>query len=172
MKTITLPTFMKLFMMTSILVFSSCKKDEVDPAPFVTQPITPAVPSNSFYAKVDGVEFVETLFSAFSFSAANAILITASQNGGVTSIGLNVADDIAVGTYTFSFSGQPSATYNVSSDVNDSYVTDNQGTLVITTHDLSAKFIEGTFNYLATPNIGSTSTSNFDITEGAFAVSY
>jgi len=151
------------------LVMTSCKKDETtteEPA------VTPTPFTQSFSAKVDGVNFNENIFAATESTAASRIAITASANSSFPSIGISFSNTIAVGTYTFNgFS--PLGMYNTSQQTNGMYSTaSGTGTLVITSHDLANDRIVGTFSFTANPAPGSGSPGSHSITEGSFSAQY
>ncbi|WP_298419559.1 DUF6252 family protein [uncultured Kordia sp.] len=126
-------------------------------------------PSNSFFAKVDGVEFVEDAVNGVEvLGAFNTIGITAIKNSFET-IGLTVPNDITPGEYTFGDPGDgtPVGQYNVSQT--ETFIA--EGTLIITVHNTESNRIEGTFSFTARPFLGDPNPT-YDITEGTFGVSY
>ncbi len=126
-------------------------------------------PDNSFFAKVDGVEFVEDTVNGIEvLGAFNTIGITAVKNSFET-IGITVPNDITPGEYTFGLpgDGSPVGQYNVSQT--DAFIGD--GTLIITVHDTENNRIEGTFSYTATSFLGNPEPI-YEITEGTFGISY
>jgi len=134
----------------------------------VSKSILP-VSNDDFYAKVDGQEYIDISLFGSLVSVGNTELILISANRSLTeTIGISLESDISVGTYSFgSFISQsyPTAQYSVS---NSTYVAD--GEIIITEHDTVNKIISGTFEFEASPII--SATPNFNITEGAFSVSY
>ncbi len=167
-------------MMTSVAMlisfaFSSCREEVIEPkVPATTTVVTPGGTSNvnnSFFAKVDSIEFQETLFTAQEWNGI--ISITAAENSSFPSLGLNVPADITPGTYTFSQLSPPQSSYNVGTNWDDMYSAEsNTGVLTITTHDESSDYISGTFSFTAIPNPGNSNTNSFEITEGEFSISY
>ena len=124
--------------------------------------------NNSFFAKVNGTEFVEDTVLAISLSTGGmaSIAISATKNNNQT-IGLYLNTDVAPGTYDFvGFGAIPAAQYNVST----SEITNGNGTFTITTHDIANRHIVGTFQFTASPFIGTGAT--YEITEGSFDVVY
>lgn len=123
---------------------------------------------NTFFAKVDGAEFVEDVVNGVNVSAGgtSSIAISATKNNGQT-IGLFFNTDVTPGDYSFGgFGGIPLAQYNVGT----TSLNIGSGTFTIITHDVANKHIVGTFEFTATP-FGSTG-SNYEITEGSFDVVY
>jgi hypothetical protein len=160
------------------LNLSSCKKDDPEPeaAPAVQEEETPAptIITSSYFAKVDGVVFNHSLFACLEYSGSNSISITASANNSFPSMGLFFSNTVAPGTYEFEGSfGNIRGVYNTGQGADDMYAADsNTGTLIITKHDLENNIIEGTFSFEATPVMGSSSTSSYTISEGAFTAQY
>ena len=127
------------------------------------------VSNNTFFAKLDGVEYKEiSLFgSAVTIGGNDLILINANKSLSET-ISFSLNSDIAVGEYEFgSFITQsyPTGQYTVGGGV---YVAD--GKITITKHDIKTKLISGTFEFDASPI--TTTSPNFAITEGSFSISY
>jgi hypothetical protein len=123
--------------------------------------------NNTFFAKVDGVEFKENLIAGVyqTLNGVSTIGISATKDN-LQTIGFNLDGDILPGEYTFNTFGTPSALYNRSmSDINT-----GTGTLKISSHDKTKKRIIGTFQFTASPFL-STGTS-YEITEGSFDVTY
>lgn len=156
----------------------SCQEEVITP----NNPTTPPTnsggtgstnnPTSSFYAEVDGVEFMETLLSASENPSANSITIVASENASFPSIGLSFPSDVVPGSYTFTGSlGDYTALYNIGTGPNDMfYASAGTGSLVITTHDQVNQYVEGTFSFTAVPFGGGSTT--YSITAGSFVVSY
>ncbi len=128
---------------------------------------------NSFFAKVDGVEFEEDVVigSLLSLPGFSSIGISATKNSGET-IGFNLDAAILEGEHTFvAIAVSPSDTvglYNLSAT--ETYVAN--GTITITSHDVVNKRITATFEFIAEPALGSTNTDTFEITEGEFDIVY
>lgn len=163
-------SFLPVSLLVLVTAFSSCKKEEPEPTPTPT----PTPFTNSFSAKVGGVNFNENIFSGLESPGAATIAITASENGSFPSIGLAVPNNITPGTYTFNGAfGTRRGVYNTGSTQNDMYAANSgTGTLTITSHNTSTNQIQGTFSFTASPVVGSSSTNSYNITEGAFAVQY
>lgn len=151
------------------LVISSCKKDE-DAAPEETT--TPVTFTPSFSAKVDGVNFNETIYTATESTAQGRISIAASENNSFPSIGMSFSNTIAPGTYSFN-GFTVIGLYNVSQQTSGMYSTANgSGTLTITSHDTANDKIVGTFSFVANPAPGSGASGSHNITEGSFSAQY
>ncbi len=122
--------------------------------------------NNSFFAKVDGQEFVEDLVTASKTSTTGEpiIIISATKNN-LQTININIEGDAAPGEYTFSRFGAPSAVYNRSlTDINT-----GTGKVIITLHDVVNKRIVGTFEFNAGPLL---QDPIYSITEGSFDLTY
>ena len=124
---------------------------------------------NTFFAKIDGSEFVEDSVSGIQTSLAgfNNIGIVATKNN-LETISFSIPSATTAGTYTFNFGSLDDVTaqYNASSTEN----TVGEGTMIITSHDTAAKRIIGTFDFVSAPFIGTGNT--YTITEGSFDVTY
>ncbi len=129
--------------------------------------------NNTFDADIDGVEFNPTLI--YASSAFNMISITGSENGSFPSIGISLPNDVTPGTYVTSAWGSNRILYNVSqmtgANIDGSYV-GNPGTITVTSHNTTAKTMEGTFSCTAIPVTGSNATNNYSITNGSFSIEY
>ena len=128
----------------------------------------PSGPDNSFFAKVDGVEFNEDTINGTltSIPGLSTIGIVATRNN-LETISLTFDSDITPGDYDFAgFGGTPVGQYNLSTtDVNVA-----SGTFTITTHDTTNNRIVGTFEFTTSPVMGSG--PSYTITEGSFDVTY
>lgn len=128
--------------------------------PYITQPET----NDTFYAKVNGTEFVDVdlLALELGINGQNYISIGA-QNAALNSMTVSVRDNLGPGTYPI--------TGNIATDVvqaNYEFDDDqfNAVTGSVTIQSKTATRIKGTFSFVtngATP---------FTITEGAFDVEY
>lgn len=123
--------------------------------------------NNSFFAKLDGVNFVQTILFAQKISLSNKISIVANRGGGAEAIGINFPADIAAGAYTFSAFGDYVGQYTLT--VGDPGFAADSGTLTITSHDTTNKRVIGTFDFTATSFLG---TGSHKITEGSFDIKY
>lgn len=124
---------------------------------------------NTFTAKLNGVEFNEISLFGNSATVGSKQLILINANKSLTeTIGFSLESDISVGEYDFGSS--TAQTYPTGKYVlnDDTYVAD--GKINITEHNVTTKFISGTFEFDA--SLAATSTPNFEITEGAFSISY
>lgn len=126
--------------------------------------------NNTFFTKVDGVEFVEDAIGGALLSLSGVpptIMITATKNN-IKTISISVTADIVMGDYTFSTFDPPMGQYNLS--LTEGTVSDDGGNLTITEHDVVNKRLVGTFNFTASPLI--TTGPSYEITEGSFDVTY
>lgn len=127
------------------------------------------VSNDDFSAKIEGKEYVDISLFGSLVSIGSSELIMISANRSLTeTIGISLESDISIGTYSFgSFISQsyPTGQYSLNGST---YVAD--GEIIITQHDTANKNISGTFEFVASPI--TSATPNFNITEGAFSVSY
>lgn len=122
---------------------------------------------NSFFAKVDGTEFVEDSFTGakLTVGATTTITLSAVKNS-LETIGLFFPADIIPGTYNLSSFGEYRGQYSISTtDINGA----QSGTVTVTTHNPATRYLEATFNFEAGP-IGGTATHS--ITEGDLVITY
>ncbi|WP_213520801.1 DUF6252 family protein [Nonlabens sp.] len=115
--------------------------------------------SNSFNANVDGVALNPQTVAAVDSSGV--ILVSGSNSSAAITLSIPVA--VTPGSYSFASSGDYTATYTTSGGASATSVT---GTLEVVTADAAASTLSGTFNFVTGP------PNNFDITNGAFSVSY
>ncbi|MEN3325166.1 DUF6252 family protein [Mariniflexile soesokkakense] len=123
--------------------------------------------NNTFFAKVDGVEFKENLIAGIfqTLNGVSTIGISATKDN-LQTIGFNLDGNILPGEYTFNTFSTPMALYNRSmSDINT-----GTGILKISTHDKAKKRIIGTFQFTASPFL--STGASYEITEGSFDVTY
>ena len=126
--------------------------------------------SNTFFAKIDGAEFVEDSVGGSKLTLTGVpptIIISATKNN-IQTISISVNADVTVGTYSFTTSDLPLGQYNAS--LTETYVSKAGGELKITQHDVANKRLVGTFSFTASPFL--SSGTNFEITEGSFDVVY
>ena len=120
---------------------------------------------NEFFALVDGEEFVDILFGVDDGNFDSLAFIVRDANGASITIGMDPF--ISPGTYNFSdFPILPSADYTPF--LNDFH--DGEGTITIIQHSIAAGVIVGTFEFTATPRMGTGPT--YEITEGSFCMYY
>lgn len=162
----------------SMFLFS-CKKKTSTPATTTTTTVTSVTKiSPSFSAKIDGVDFTPSLISTLNttdiYGSGKLITITGSANNSFPSLQIHFPDTVSVGTYPIHTGyDNVGSLYNISSSFNDMY--DSQagtGSIVITSNDKVNKIVSGTFAFTLEPNLGSTSTNNHVVTNGAFKVQY
>jgi len=151
-----------------VLLTPSCKKDDTDPVETVT-PTTPAEVTNSFYAQVDAVEFVEQSLS--SSNTNGYIGIVASTSVGPKTIGITIPTTATPGSYTATMYGDYRIQYVNGSGTNNIYGVDG-GTIQVVSNDQTNKVITGTFSGTAIPIPASTATDNHIITDGNFTMNY
>ncbi|MEP1489508.1 MAG: DUF6252 family protein [Algibacter sp.] len=130
--------------------------------------ILPSNSANSFFAKVDGVEFIEDAVQgmAVSLGGINNIGISATKNN-LETIGLNLDANVVPGEYELSTFSIPSGLYSKS--FSESYAS-NAGKVIITTHDVANKHIVGTFEFTATSFL--SADEKYEVTEGSFDITY
>jgi len=130
----------------------------------ISNPPPPDV-NNTFTAKVDGVEFEETLLSGTLINGNIGIVATRDS---VDSIGLTFQSDIGPGNYDFAFGSAPFGQYNIFTPTTSNIA---DGSFAITSHDIPNKRIIGTFSFVAEA-FGGGATDSYDITEGSFDITY
>lgn len=130
--------------------------------------ILPSNSANSFFAKVDGVEFEEDAVQGMAVSLAgiNNIGISATKNN-LQTIGLNLDANIQPGEYELSTFSIPNGLYSKS--FSESYSSDT-GKVIITKHDVANKHIIGTFEFTATSFLATD--EKYEVTEGSFDITY
>ncbi len=122
---------------------------------------------NTFFAKVDGVEFVEDNFSGtvLNFAGMSSIGISAVNNS-LVSIGFSLPSTITPGTYDLTSLGEIRGMYNISTtNINGA----KSGTITISSHNTTTKHIVATFDFIAGPLVG---TTEYAITDGEFELTY
>jgi hypothetical protein len=131
--------------------------DVVTPAPTPT--------SNTFSAKLDGVAFVPT--NIFALLQSGRISISA-RKGSVETLGISLPSTIKQGTYAVESYGMDYI-FQYSKDMTATGNFTGEGSVVITSHDTAKKIIKGTFS---TEYTSLFVTATYNVTEGAFSVSY
>jgi hypothetical protein len=127
---------------------------------------------NTFFANIDGNEFIEAqIYGEETTSGGNpTISISASKNDGEM-IGFSFDANITTGTYDFEgLAGSINIGRYIGADPLHQYYAD--GEFTITNHDTNNNLIEGTFNFVATPVPGLNAPGMPNVTDGAFSVSY
>jgi len=135
--------------------------------PFSADVVTPAPTptSNTFSAKLDGVDFIST--NIFATLQSSRISISA-RKGSVETIGISLPSTIKAGTYTVEAYGMDYVfLYNKDMTPTGSFT--GAGSVVITSHDTAKKIIKGTFT---TKHTSLFATTTYNVTNGAFSVSY
>lgn len=134
--------------------------------PFTTD--GPAPSGDTFYAKVDGVEFVEDQVDGALITQVtgmpNQISVVGSKDNGDT-VGLNIVSSLSVGTYQIT--GPFGEQVNGSSVINDVLYTAQSGSVTITSK--TATRISGTFS-MVVQNFTTSETKT--ISQGSFDVEY
>lgn len=130
--------------------------------------LVPGSSQNSFFAKVDGVEFEEEMVNAIALSSGGISNLGISATIGSTRVlGLNLDPNITSGEYELSTFGIPSGLYSKS--FSESFSSDT-GKVIITLHDKGNKRIVGTFEFTAKSFLNPD--ESYEITEGSFDVTY
>jgi len=124
--------------------------------------------NTSFFAKVDGVDFLAVNVVAGPHEFLSGRFIVEAFDSAGNKIRFDLEDDMVPGTYAFDGSDFGASYDEVSTDIWASNVIESN--LVITSHDFVANKVIGTFEFKSTPAFGSTPI--FDITEGTFDVTY
>ena len=134
---------------------------------FINIPLNrlPDIFENEFFAKVDGVEYVETSISPIN--RFGHIFVGGRRNLEILAI--IVDENVTAGTYTLTsdISRYPNGVYEI--NTTDLHVS-GSGTITITSHDVSKKRLIGTFEFIAVPIL--TGVGTYEITEGSFSVTY
>lgn len=120
---------------------------------------------NSFFAKLDGVDFEPATVTA---NQLTDLLYIIGKKQGVENISLVIPIGAAPGTYEMDIFGDYKAMYIQDATSTGTFNSD-EGTLTIISHDTANKKIKGTFNF-----IGSSffTTLTHTITDGTFEVTY
>lgn len=119
---------------------------------------TPTTGADAFVATVDGTVFNPTTISV---NNTGGIISISALNGPTNFVSLIFPDTITPGAYTFD-----NLTYSASYAASGIPALSVSGNLVITAIDPVARTVEGTFDFTTGP------PSSFNITTGAFSVSY
>jgi hypothetical protein len=118
--------------------------------------------NNTLSAKVDGNAWT----GSSVFAVLNSGKIAVTGTSGSSSMGIYMPEGVTPGTYSLSMFGSYMAQYNPDQST---FLASDNGTLVVTEHDATARTIKGTFNFNASDFSGSTTAT---ITEGAFSAKY
>jgi Family of unknown function (DUF6252) len=122
--------------------------------------------ADTLNATIDGVKFVSA--DIIPSMANGQLVIAGFSTNGSQDIGLLMPPDIKPGSYPLDFAtGLYIGIYNPSPSV--TLISQSSGTLIILSHDLTAKSIKGTFEFTASPMGNGTSAV---ITQGYFFVNY
>lgn len=122
---------------------------------------------DTFFAKIDGVEFVEDSFFGISTNLAGMSTIAINAvNNNLVSIGFSLPSDITAGTYNLTSLGEYIGQYNISTiELNGA----KSGSITITSHNETTKHIIATFDFIAGPFVG---TTEYAVTDGEFELTY
>lgn len=123
--------------------------------------------NNSFFCKVDGSDYNPTNVDGVTSGSQISLI---GRRGPVETLSLTLNQTITPGTYDLEnlpLGNNNIGMYNL--DNSGNIFGANPGTVTITTHDISAKHIVGTFQFTATSFMGSTS---YQITNGSFDIVY
>ncbi|WP_269222825.1 DUF6252 family protein [Flavobacterium sp. IMCC34518] len=126
---------------------------------------TPTPTSNTFSAKLDGVDFVPT--NIFAILQSGRISISA-RKGSVETLGISLPSTIKQGTYAVDAYGMDYI-FQYSKDMTATGNFTGAGSVVITSHDTAKRIIKGTFT---TKYTSLFATATYTVTDGAFSVSY
>ncbi|MEQ3690744.1 MAG: DUF6252 family protein [Flavobacterium sp.] len=134
--------------------------------PYTSNTTSPS--NNSFFCKLNGADYITTNVDGLSLGGQINIV---GRRGNVENIGITLLQNITPGTYDLE--NLPLGTnnigmYNVDNSGTNAYGA-NPGTVTITTHDVSAKHIVGTFQFTGTNFFNSTI---HNISNGTFDVYY
>lgn len=155
-------------LLSAVFAFNSCEK--VDTFAH-TQPYD--IPEKSFFANVDGIEFVDTILWG-SENGGNELTITATVDGDYPQMIFKIPADITPGTYDLGgllSTHKAILKFGILPNEQFSALT-GSGTLIITKHDTEADYLIGSFDYIAVASAGNTSLAEFDVTDGEFTISY
>ena len=162
-----------ILLVVLIGVVSSCKKEEAEDNNNNNNEDPPTSVQDSFFAKIDGVNFNPT--TIITSSTSGNLQIQGSKPNG-QGIQIKVPASIAAGNYTFNGDfGNNIGLYipETIAGVNNTMSADSgTGSLVIISNNTTNKIIKGTFSFVATPSMGSSATGSVNITQGTFEVNY
>lgn len=120
---------------------------------------------NTFFAKIDGVDFNPTTVTA---NQLTDLLYIIGKKQTIENISVVVPINVAPGTYEMDVFGDHKAIYIKDTSSTGTFNSE-EGTLTIISHDTANKKIKGTFNFIG----GSFMTTlEHTITDGAFEVTY
>ena len=126
----------------------------------------PAPVNNSFFAKIDGSDFIPTNTTGIK---TNGVISIIGRRGSLENIGLTFVDTVTAGT-TLTFTPFSNTRGQYLIDANPANVFGGTGSITILSHNTSTKRISGTFNFVAATILPPIVTKN--ITNGTFDVTY
>lgn len=129
--------------------------------------------ADTFFAKVDGVDFVPELLTAMRPVIGNEAMVSiVAMNAEGDQLRIDIPESLGTGTFAMepiSDGTKLIGQYN-SAGPGESLSSD-PGTITITNFDILAGFIEATFSFTARDPLGEDPTV-VEITEGNFSISY
>ncbi|MDP5228888.1 MAG: DUF6252 family protein [Cellulophaga sp.] len=130
---------------------------------------------NTFFAKIDGVDYSPESVTGFDQSFTNSLLLTGATGTNAETIQMLIPNDIAVGSYTDLYNPLADNFLQIYySPPNSNEATDDgiaaSGNITITRHDIDTKTIEGTFSFVTEP--AESSGISWNITDGSFKITY
>jgi hypothetical protein len=165
--------FMKILKLTTIallvlcLVATSCKKEEAIDA---TNNTTIANTDNAFSLTLNGTTFNTNPFRILE--QVGKILINTDNYDSIT-VALVIKNDISVGTYNLDRDNHGGVDLHNDSSTfinsTSSYNTGGSGSITITEHNTTTKFMKGTFHFTATDINGANTQT---VTNGSFQANY
>lgn len=123
----------------------------------------PPTPGKTMTAKVDGAAWTASAVNCFSSSMTQTLQVIGNGPGGTT-IALTLPYHVGAGTYSISQFGSYMGQYNPTAST---YIFGKSGSVTISSHDLDAKVIKGSFSFVADDG-----TITKTITEGSFVGVY
>ena len=133
---------------------------------YVAELVNPG--DDSFFAKIDGVDFNPDLVQGVATSLGGVDLISViGTKNNLASIGITLPGDVVAGTFDLGSFSPPIGQYNDFTDTSITYL--GNGTVTIDLHDTESSRIMGTFEFIAEEFQG---TQTVSITEGSFDVTY
>lgn len=165
MKKYFLPVF---FVCGLVALTVSCAKDETKEGTIDTS--TSVNSSSSLTAEVNGENFPVNLMNV-SFNDY-ILQFIAGYSVNDRAIGLYFPYDITPGTYPTTETGSYRITYTSEANQNNFYSAKDNGTIVITSNNVTSKIIKGTFTANATHTSAGAANDTIKITEGKFTIVY
>ena len=131
-----------------------------------TADVPPPTTNNTFFAKMDGVDFIPTNVTGVQSTGVISVI---GRRGSVENIGLTFPNTTTAGTvYNFTPLSDERGQYIMDSSFTGIY--GGTGTMTIISHNTTTKRVKGTFSFLAATLLPPFLTRN--ITVGTFDVTY